>query len=48
MGIVRSAWTTPINVMAGFVPADRAGAGSVALPVGSMLVKNDNHFAYTT
>jgi hypothetical protein len=36
----------PINVLAGFVPADWAGAGSLALPVGSLLVKNDNQFAY--
>ncbi len=46
MAIARSVWTTPINVLAGFVPADWTGAGSLALPVGSLLVKNDNQFAY--
>jgi hypothetical protein len=46
MSIVRSVWTTAINVNLPFNSALWAGAGQLALPVGSMLVKNDNQFAY--
>src|SRR5215831_19371519 len=47
MAILRSTWTpTPINVNTPFAPAVWAGAGHMALPVGSMLAKNDNQFVY--
>jgi hypothetical protein len=46
MSIIRSAWTTPINVTVAFAPAVWTGAGQLPLPVGSMLVKNDNQFVY--
>ena len=47
MAILRSTWTSvPINVNLGFTPGPWAGAGSMPLPVGSMLAKNDNQYVY--
>jgi len=47
MSTIRSTWTTtPIDVSVPYNPAVWAGAGQMPLTVGSMLVKNDNKFAY--
>ena len=47
MAILRSTWTSvPINVNLAFTPGPWAGAGSMPLPVGSMLTKNDNQYVY--
>jgi len=47
MAILRSTWTAaPINVNAPFAPGPWTGAGHMALPVGTMLAKNDNQFVY--
>lgn len=47
MSILRSTWTaTPIDVNLAFNAATWAGAGTMALPVGSMLVKNNDQYAY--
>ena len=47
MSTIRSSWTaTPIDVTLAYNPAVWAGAGQMALSVGSMFVKNDNQFAY--
>jgi hypothetical protein len=47
MTILRSSWTpAPIDVATPFTAAKWAGAGTMPLPVGSILAKNDNQFAY--
>lgn len=47
MATVKSTWTaSPINVAAAYNPAVWAGAGALALSVGSLLAKNDHEFAY--
>ncbi len=47
MAFLRSVWTsTPINVSAAYSPAAWADAGTMHLPVGLMLVKNDDKFLY--
>ncbi len=47
MSVIRSTWTTtPIDVTLPYNAAVWVGAGQMPLTVGSMLVKNDNKFAY--
>lgn len=47
MSTVRSTWTTtPINIGAALDPAAWAGAGQLNLPVGHVLVKNDQQSVY--
>ncbi len=47
MATIKSTWTaSPIDVTTAYNPAVWAGAGALALSVGSLLAKNDNKFAY--